>query len=1265
MSTSSKLLLVLAFLGPGELRAAAFIEPLESVRIISDFGWRASSTGAPGKHDGIDYAASTGTRIRSVESSRITAIDIHPVRGWHVEADSLVNSSRTWRYFHLFNSSGTRSNRSGAFQVIRHNGDYFIVRFLPTNIPDVAYTDQASLHNTTGSISLGQSTHAVTFINQIPAGTFFAPVGRTGRVFGPHLHLEFSDRSYQGSPSKRGASDLFAKNPFMHVPHDASAYTVTIFSPLPGARGQGIFLRPSDVGYDPSTGISTLFNLSAYVNSTAGLNLNRVEFRVAGIIVAGYDYEGALSTRSFATNAVVRPIFDPSLRNQAAGKDMFFAPSLPVPGINLTAGCFILGVHAFSIREEEFSHEVELCPLQGTAPRVRTSTHAATSSYDGAGFIGQVPFSVESDAQIAKVQLFRNSEQGKLLLGNLGVGGTTPDLGDGEYTILAQDIYGRIGGVNFGFHTTTSTLQAALALQGQASSTSFETVGISTSFGPSLSGFVVSIPDAFEGAISTTISLSTGASYSMVFTSTSLPPTPTLSAFITATELISVSSNPLFFDFHSLLQEFVEGSNGDDLTAPSGIELVLEINGIKLGRYRVARDLIHPTISYENETSTMPLVNPLHLKYELKSNSVPICFRNFPPGQDPVTQCNDIHTVTPRIIYDVPSYFDATVVQHVFTPGTEEALGAYNLMPGDVMYEDPLASLEFTSTGTVGRVEIAVPADFDLSSNVIELGGQRYIRIPGALPVGITHTGPGTVASPHSLNLHFNASFITPEQLPAVRVVRGGQIVDAVVSLGNARVELPSGEGDLGAYSFVLADDTPPAAVVPVATAIVEDAIVFEWAASGDDGSFGQAAGYDVRWMNCSGGTAEFTFDTATPLFTGNDSSDEDAGPSPSGEMDGIILGELVPGTTYCMGVKAFDLVGNRSAVSVAMARTAPREVPAVAVSPNLIAGQPELEFEYTVGSDAAVEELDEDSQAVRDYLELITEQLGQNLLSQLYEVGPSGTDHDEPAAIKMRYTAAALANFDPDSLRILESGVGGQIAFPVENQTHDRINRVITGQVRQLNSKFGIFGSASPPPSEITSGGLAISADAAGRLWSISFDTASVFLTRTDAQGTSSSSILLPDARPSFSWSVVFDDVGNPYAIGTASGPYTIGTDLAVYRAAQSGESLVSSHTFDSGFGRNDFIFSAAPPGWIVGAAQTAGPLEGEDPETQFRLALWRFDAATEYRGIDHHLCARRRARCRNRGIGGRQWQGVDCGFLDRFSGNRRSPSRFGSLEI
>ncbi|MBI3551277.1 MAG: T9SS type A sorting domain-containing protein [Elusimicrobia bacterium] len=141
--------------------------------------------------------------------------------------------------------------------------------------------------------------------------------------------------------------------------------------------------------------------------------------------------------------------------------------------------------------------------------------------------------------------------------------------------------------------------------------------------------------------------------------------------------------------------------------------------------------------------------------------------------------------------------------------------------------------------------------------------------------------------------------------------------------------------------------------------------------------------------------------------------------------------------------------------------------------------------------------------------------------------------------------------------------------------------------------------GGGGPPPS-INFDGITIAAAQDGNLWEVAKneDNGVFTLTRWSSDGkVSETSTVLPGASDESNWTVVFDTMGATYAVGSASGPLTLGLDLIVYKVSSSGV-LVSSSGFHAGVDGKSFGLDATGDIWIAGGV--LGDAGG--------LSLWRY---------------------------------------------------------
>jgi len=107
---------------------------------------------------------------------------------------------------------------------------------------------------------------------------------------------------------------------------------------------------------------------------------------------------------------------------------------------------------------------------------------------------------------------------------------------------------------------------------------------------------------------------------------------------------------------------------------------------------------------------------------------------------------------------------------------------------------------------------------------------------------------------------------------------------------------------------FAAADVIPPSLISNLAASnATSDTVTLTWTATGDDGSSGQAAAYDLR----------FSYQTIT---AGNFSQAEaiatNLTPKPAGQAETYIVRGLIPDETYYFALKAIDEAGNPSTIS-------------------------------------------------------------------------------------------------------------------------------------------------------------------------------------------------------------------------------------------------------------------------------------------------------------------------------------------------------------
>ncbi len=114
---------------------------------------------------------------------------------------------------------------------------------------------------------------------------------------------------------------------------------------------------------------------------------------------------------------------------------------------------------------------------------------------------------------------------------------------------------------------------------------------------------------------------------------------------------------------------------------------------------------------------------------------------------------------------------------------------------------------------------------------------------------------------------------------------------------------------NVAALTMPIAEDVvPPAAITDLRVVSASaDSVVLEWTATGNDGYVGTAAGYDLRYS--TNPITEDNFESAVRVTSV---------PTPlsAGSVQSATVQPLLPGRTYFMAMKAYDVAGNRSALS-------------------------------------------------------------------------------------------------------------------------------------------------------------------------------------------------------------------------------------------------------------------------------------------------------------------------------------------------------------
>ena len=138
---------------------------------------------------------------------------------------------------------------------------------------------------------------------------------------------------------------------------------------------------------------------------------------------------------------------------------------------------------------------------------------------------------------------------------------------------------------------------------------------------------------------------------------------------------------------------------------------------------------------------------------------------------------------------------------------------------------------------------------------------------------------------------------------------------DPHLQAGSPAIGLGAAGSDAGAYPFAPAgpDVTPPATINNLTATMVSDQnVVMTWTAPGDDGTFGLASAYDLRYST-QPITDDASFNAATQVPT-------QPIPGGPGTTQSYVMMGLSAGTQYYFAIKARDEVNNWSALGKVLA---------------------------------------------------------------------------------------------------------------------------------------------------------------------------------------------------------------------------------------------------------------------------------------------------------------------------------------------------------
>ncbi|MBI3606413.1 MAG: fibronectin type III domain-containing protein [Nitrospirae bacterium] len=270
------------------------------------------------------------------------------------------------------------------------------------------------------------------------------------------------------------------------------------------------------------------------------------------------------------------------------------------------------------------------------------------------------------------------------------------------------------------------------------------------------------------------------------------------------------------------------------------------------------------------------------------------------------------------------------------TPGGTETLTVSTLRGGNTYVFELRALDEIpNASGWSAPVTVTTPVDQPPPA-IADL--RPGAAAPTANTVSVQWTVPVDDSGPlagylvrYSTSTPFNFDTATPYTLhtPQSSGTTASLVIDGLVpgTTYHVAVRAMDAFSQLGTVSNVLDASTAPPSADTIAPAVITDLAVFSgaakgasllltWTATGDDGSVGTAAAYDVRYATFPLTSVNFSQGTVMAA----------AAPGPSGQAQQVLVGGLTSNTNYYFAIQAIDDGGNRSGLSnVAVGRTALR----------------------------------------------------------------------------------------------------------------------------------------------------------------------------------------------------------------------------------------------------------------------------------------------------------------------------------------------------
>jgi hypothetical protein len=290
-------------------------------------------------------------------------------------------------------------------------------------------------------------------------------------------------------------------------------------------------------------------------------------------------------------------------------------------------------------------------------------------------------------------------------------------------------------------------------------------------------------------------------------------------------------------------------------------------------------------------------------------------------------------------IVDAGTFAAATLVAGVPAPqtaGSAESFTVGGLIPGATYWFALEAADGSGNVSAMSNVVSAVVLDDALAplavANLVATAyGERTVQLAWTAPADGAPSGTVTayqlrMSSAPITVLNFSAATALALPAPGASGASETAAVGGLAAGTTYYFALTSSDGaaltsemsNVASATTASSDTIPPATVADLVATAAVDGVTLTWTAPGDDGVYGTAASFQVRYST-SAITGAGSFASATAV----------AGvpaPQAAGTAMGMTVGGLAPGVTYWFALETVDAAANSSALSnvVSAVPTAP-----------------------------------------------------------------------------------------------------------------------------------------------------------------------------------------------------------------------------------------------------------------------------------------------------------------------------------------------------